>query len=132
VCRCTSIRPRSSHVLLQIFLPLNRQALLVVLTECVFQVPEFEVVKAVKNWTVNSVWVQKAYSSAPMPRDQVHVIMQHTDPFCLTNLQFDELTHPPETSIYNRWTYQQVRLHFGGPSGTQLQSSHPNACLVTG
>ena len=101
------------HACVQVFLPLNRQALLVVLTECKFEVSEYKVVRAVKNWTKNSIWVQKAYSSAPMPQDQVHVIMQHTDPFCLTNLEFDEFSHPPETSIFNRWTYQMVLLPIG-------------------
>jgi hypothetical protein len=95
---------------MQIFLPLNRQALLVLLTECVFEEPEYKVVKAVKNWTKRSIWVQKAYFPAPMPQDQVHVIMQHTDPFCLTISEFDEFSHPPETSIYNRWTYHMVRF----------------------
>lgn len=96
---------------MQIFLPLNRQALLVVLTECVFEVSEYKVVRAVKSWTERSIWVQKAYNSAPMPKDQVHLIMQHTDPFCLTIEQFDELTffNQPERSIFNRYTVDLVR-----------------------
>lgn len=95
---------------LQIFLPLNRQALLVVLTECVFEVSEYKVVRAVKSWTERSIWVQKAYNSAPMPRDQVHLIMQYTDPFCLTIEQFDELTffNQPDRNIFSRYTVDLV------------------------
>jgi hypothetical protein len=92
---------------MQIFLPLNRQALLVLLTECVFDVSEYKVVRAVNNWTKKSVWVQKSYSSAPMPMDQVHVIMQHTDPFCLIPAEFDEFTNTPH-SIFNQWTIQKA------------------------
>lgn len=81
-----------------------------VLTECVFEVSEYKVVRAVKSWTERSIWVQKAYNSAPMPKDQVHLIMQHTDPFCLTIEQFDELTffNQPERSIFNRYTVDLV------------------------
>ena len=92
------------YACVQVFLPLNRQALLVVLTECVFEVPEYKVVRAVKNWTKSSIWVKNSYSSAPMPMDQVHVIMQHTDPFCLTIEEFDEFSSPPD-GIFNHWTY---------------------------
>ena len=97
------------HACVQVFLPLNRQALLVVLTECKFEVSEYKVVRAVKNWTKNSIWVKNSYSSAPMPIDQVHVIMQHTDPFCLTIEEFDEFSSPPSDGIFNHWTYQKVR-----------------------
>lgn len=85
-----------------------------VLTECVFEVSEYKVVRAVKSWTERSIWVQKAYNSAPMPKDQVHLIMQHTDPFCLTIEQFDELTffNQPERSIFNRYTVDLVRTWF--------------------
>lgn len=52
-------------------MPLNRSALEIVLTECVFRVPELQVVGAVERWTNASPWVQATYNGAPMQPEQV-------------------------------------------------------------
>jgi hypothetical protein len=71
-------------------MPLNRSALEIVLTECVFKVPELEVIQAVEAWCKTSPWVLATYNGAPMQEKQISALMDYTDPRCLTASEFYE------------------------------------------
>jgi hypothetical protein len=74
-------------------MPLNRSALEIVLMECVFDVPELLVIRAVESWCKSSPWVQATYNGASMQADQVSSLMDYTDPRCLTGPEFGVVDH---------------------------------------
>lgn len=104
-CYSTPPSPlRHLRARVQTFLPLNRAALEMVLTECTFSVPELQVVQAVKHWTEASPWVKAAYGGAAMHADQVASLLDYTDPRCLTAAEFAEFD-----MLFSERTVEYVR-----------------------
>jgi hypothetical protein len=71
-----------------IFKPLTRNGLILVLQACRFDVMEIEVIRAVHTWVLESPWVVSTYGGTGMHIDHLHALTLLVDPTCLTAEEF--------------------------------------------